>query len=197
MTRPTKRVGPDFWLEQYKLIETLGPLPWQESARQLVYSANLLRARDKLFSYDVIVEGMKSPHPNYGQVCVFHALMLYGLALENLLKGLLVARGAPSTRTGSLDKNLRTHDLDRLFRQAMYSPSAAESRLLKRLQHHVENAKYPHGLRPRDLGADVPNIDSDIRATFQLLEKVEQALQGRKWHLPPIDLRTLGERLLP
>lgn len=58
--------------------------------------------------------------------------MLAGFAMENLLKGQLVARQVASERAGRFRFN--NHDLRQLARDADYEVSDDEDRLLERVQ---------------------------------------------------------------
>ena len=60
------------------------------------------------------------------------AYMLAGFAMENLLKGQLVARQVASERAGRFRFN--SHDLRQLARDADYEVSDDEDRLLERVQ---------------------------------------------------------------
>lgn len=89
--------------------------------------------------------------------------LLYGLAVENLLKGLLVAKSVATPIRGKLNPTLRTHDLPRLFVLAGLKAAPHENRLLRKLQWYVQSGKYPVAIkpssyRPHPEAADPPRI---------------------------------------
>lgn len=105
-------------------------------------------------------------------------LLLYGYALENLVKGLLVARGADATWSGTLNKNLRHHCLTELFRVADVRTTAEDRQLLEDLRDAIESEKYPVGTKPRTrerrLGA---KPEADIERIFGLFRQMEKSLR--------------------
>jgi hypothetical protein len=82
---------------------------------------------------------IESPSPNYGP-----ARLMYGLALENIFKGLMVAAdpGMPSEQR--LSKELRSHDLVLLASRAGFVITDDEKRVLEILSYIVEwGGRYP------------------------------------------------------
>ena len=79
--------------------------------------------------------------------------MLAGFAIENLLKGQLVARESPFNENGKF--KFGTHDLRQLASDAGYQMDEAENRLLERIEEFtVWTARYPvpigsDSMRPR------------------------------------------------
>ena len=75
------------------------------------------------------------------------ALLVYGYAMENALKGLIVQRRAtPSVRNekGELDKQIQGHDLEKLAVAAEITFEAEDQDLLRRLKECVLWAgRYP------------------------------------------------------
>ena len=98
-------------IEEFKRTGQI-PLVWQWSAREFVCAANILRA--KCEDGDLFVPGVPSSNSLWKPYRAIR--LLYGLALENLLKGLLVAQGVDATSTGKLNKKLQTHNLVSLWK---------------------------------------------------------------------------------
>ncbi len=105
-------------------------------------------------------------------------LLLYGLALENLLKGLLVAQGVDATSTGTLNHQLKTHNVLKLWNWAKLPITHATEDLLKRLHWSIEAGKYPVGLHPNP---DDPGLIwvalTNIDEVGGLLDTVEDELR--------------------
>lgn len=166
------------------------PLLWQWTAREFICAGNiLLRALEDPKWFDA------TESPDGAITKPVKAMwLLYGLALENLLKGVLVARGSDATKTGKLNKTLKNHDLVRLWRSAGLPESEATDELLKNLRWSIEPGKYPVGTRP-DAQAPAPMWVSlmNARDVLRLVEQAEDALRtaGQHWALPKTNLANL------
>jgi len=173
----------EVWIDQFKKVGKSASL-WQQSARHLVCAANVLYHRELRIPREAGI----APSG------IFIALMLYGLALENLLKGLLVARGLEATSTGHLSRKLRHHRLRLLCQETGIDISSDEADLLEELQRLIESAKYPFGVHPR-LGKARRGIivPTDFKLTFALIDRVEETLReaAPDRTLERIDLRSL------
>lgn len=78
------------------------------------------------------------------------AYMLAGFAIENLLKGQMVARNGHRDAHGQF--KLKTHDLRQLAQEAGYELDEAASRLLERTQEFtVWTARYPAPILSDDM----------------------------------------------
>ena len=158
------------------------PVAWQLVARAHLAAANVLLQSLRLAG------GSEGPAAK-GHELDFRLMpihLLLGYALENLVKGLLVARGETATwngsfeaeRSSSLDKGLRHHCLPELFRVASLKTSARETRLLEDLRDAIESEKYPVGVRPRfrkrTLGVDP---SADVKGAVELFERMERSLR--------------------
>jgi hypothetical protein len=117
--------------------------------------------------------------------------MLYGLALENLLKGLLVARGAGPKAGRALPKYVTDHRLPKLIRRAGIEPGREEEQLLHWLTAVVTwKARYPVPKSPNDdllpdMFEDVTLLQSQAlkRDMEEMFHKVECLV---KPHAPQI-----------
>jgi hypothetical protein len=165
------------WREEFELTGQ-NPVAWQLIARAHLASANVLIERLRTET--------ELKEPEEFRLLLMPVFLLLGYALENLVKGLLVARGETATwagsfdddRTSSLDRGLRHHCLPELFRIAAMKTTARESRLLEDLRDAIESEKYPIGVRPRSrkrtLGLDP---SADIAGAFDLFERLERSLR--------------------
>jgi hypothetical protein len=118
---------------------------WLCKATELTKSADLLWAQflDDLHAFQ---EGRKLEEPFIGSV----ALMLYGFAIENLLKAGLAARGLAQSGSGNF--SLKSHLLIELSEQLGLSLSGEELQYLERLEHFIAWAgRYPIPLFAQDL----------------------------------------------
>lgn len=162
-------------LEQYQASGQL-PLFWQLTARQFVCAANILRSKCKDDNFFAAKE------PNYNNLWKPHRAvrLLYGLALENLLKGLLVAQGVDATSTGKLNNELKTHNLAHLWKLASLPLTDQEEEILKILHWAIETNKYPVGLKHDAVTPNVfnvANVTANVHRIVALVETVENALR--------------------
>ena len=130
------------WDEQHRLLSNL-PIAWQLKAESLIAAFEVLIADDER------MERENLPGRRIQSV----AYMLAGFAIENLLKGQLVARNEHRDSNGKF--RLVTHDLRQLAFDAGYTLNEDENRLLERIQEFtVWTARYPvpldsEAMRPR------------------------------------------------
>ncbi|MBI4263473.1 MAG: hypothetical protein HY657_03775 [Acidobacteria bacterium] len=169
------------------------PIFWQAQARSLLCAANVLRERARDIDRSRISAPPESEDPP--NLRLMPVYVLYGYALENLVKGLLVARGENATWSGTLDKGLRHHCLTDLFRVAHVHTEEDEHRVLEDLRDAIESGKYPVGIRPqnrsRTLGLDV---SGDFKVIFALFHRIEDSLRQicLDGALVPVEPSTLG-----
>lgn len=129
------------------------PWRWQDAARDLLCTANHLRrrweahprlgfARRGLSEREILLHRHTRPRAT---------LVLCALAVENLLKGLLVARGEnPIGPDGRLAKAFSHHNLAHYADRAQLAPTDRDNRLLAQLSQFALSGKYPIGRFPGD-----------------------------------------------
>lgn len=160
--------------EEHFLRRASQPIAWQEAALSLLASANYLLEAEigplpESFPGDWSWSSGGSVQPQ---------LLLYGAAVENLLKAVRVAQGVPAVTGRSLNPDLATHELWRYADEAGLKPGKAESKLLRRLQDVLEAGKYPVAKKPgRNSAAWSFDYPHDISATWALLERLDEALR--------------------
>jgi hypothetical protein len=170
------------------------PLIWQITARQLIAAANRLRDGHVAAKAKEEMSFYASRMP---------ILLLYGLAAENLVKGILVAKGVlpivPDKKKGSLklSEDIRSHKLVALCTNAGIGLDDAERDLLNNLTWTVEAGKYPVGTKPAIAPADPTPVWlelTNLDGVCALLEKLEGALRGtgEPWVLEQVELCKLG-----
>ncbi|MGH9430772.1 MAG: hypothetical protein ACRD3T_04455 [Terriglobia bacterium] len=201
-SRMGRDIRPDHnrWRDEFERTGQ-NPIAWQLQARSHLGAANVLLQRAQSLPQGrggEVSEDHDPPH-----LRMMPVYLLYGYALENLAKGLLVARGETATwsgsldesRSASLDRGLKHHCLNELFRVAAVKTNAQESRLLDDLRDAIESEKYPVGVRPRyrkrTLGADPVG---NVQRVFALFRRMEQSLHQicLDGVLSPCDPPTLG-----
>ncbi len=161
-------------IEEFKKTGQL-PLVWQWTSREFVCAANILRDQHELRQK----EPARVPEAESLWKLIGPMMLLYGLALENVLKGLLVAQGVDATSTGELNRKLKTHNLLWLWKQADLPNNGAREEVLENLHWSIEAGKYPVGTKP-DIDAPAPvwvaltNVDEILN----LLHIAEDALRG-------------------
>lgn len=168
------------------------PLIWQITARQLIAAGNRLRVGHEAAKETLSFYSSRMP-----------ILLLFGLAAENLAKGVLVARGVlpavPDNKKGSLKLNdeIKGHNLDALCVTVGLVLDATDKDVLNNLSWTTQAGKYPVGTRPAispgdptPMWLELTNLDR----ACQLLERLEDALRntGQPWILEKVDLCKLG-----
>lgn len=162
------------------------PLIWELSGVTLRYGAEVT-LRQVLADTAVRLKHRrrKSLRPSLHGVC----LMLFGLAIENLAKAVIVSRRSPLDSVGQV--RFRNHDLPSLIREAGLSVSGEELILLQRLQGFIEWAgKYPSPRRARGMSFTnsrgrrehhgASSIGSDVQMSRAIADRLESLLSGKR-----------------
>ncbi len=171
-------------IDEYKHAGQL-PLLWQWRAREYICAANVLRrVTDKTDLFALRDTKRWKPHRT--------VRMLYGLALEIMLKGLLIAQGVDATSTGKLNQRLQTHNVLVLWKHAGLPLDPQTEQVLKILHWSIEAGKYPIGTK-FDAFEPVPYLraSATVNQIMRLLETVEAALHATERVLDKTDLRKL------
>lgn len=105
---------PFFWLEQARVLDRAAMLIWAGIGTDLEHMSKL--------PVGSTVRREQFQNANLGGVFWLNA----GLALENILKGLIVKRKPGSLINGRLPRHLKTHDLSKLSKLAKVKLSAIE-----------------------------------------------------------------------
>ena len=156
----------------------LSPSAWKRKATRLKYAA------DRLFDlYDeattrFLQRFSKEAEEGIGPVAAWHSAteaelgrevtdisliteycLLMGYALENLLKGVLMAKHPEYFKPDSKIKNICSHKLVSLYKRCSLHVTADEEELLKKLTDHIEwVGKYPV---PLEMAGMYPRKKSD------------------------------------
>ncbi len=190
------------------------PYSWEAMAYGLVCSANLLYhayapRREKALD----TNSVKTVSPRlYREMSLNVILMLYGLAIENLIKGLIIAEGIvkpfPTVKNAKgmyfdsgdevdysiladvsrrLNRSLLTHDLNRLFKKANVPRSREDTQLLELLEDAIKSGKYPIARDARIRQGAFPYLEGrtlgEIRQHVMALAKtVDNKLCTNKRH---------------
>lgn len=148
------------------------PFAWHETAAYFLASANYLLAMYTRSAGRITWSSSGTNWP---------VLLLYATAVENILKALRVAQGAPTVSNGRLDTYLGNHRLADYARDAsvMSTLGQAEQAMLLQLQDVLEAGSYPvskHPLsNPRAWSFEYPR---DPETIWALLQKVDDALRA-------------------
>lgn len=109
---------------------------WELKAAELEYAAEVLWNR-QLIDFPLQLSKKTAPPAAIGVV-----LMLYGLAIENLAKAIVVAAGSPLDKNGRI--SFKKHNLAELVRSAGIRMTSKDESLLNKLTAFVEWAgRYP------------------------------------------------------
>ncbi len=124
-----------WWKEQFRR-QADHPRTWELKAAELDYAAEVLLNRQ---ASDFPLQLSKKAAP---PVVIGVALMLYGLAIENLAKAIVVATGSPLDKKGRIA--FKTHKLVDLVRNTKIRMTSKDEFLLNKLTEFVEWAgRYP------------------------------------------------------
>lgn len=163
------------------------PQAWQDAAHDLIHAAGIL--------LEAYREGETTEAPERRPPMWRTILMLYGLAAENLIKAIIVAKGPNPASEGKLPHWFTRHNLERLAGQrARLHLAKSHAHLLNRLQAFVECGKYPVGIREGEGRTSfVFSEPIDINDTLQLLEYLDEELARASGGFAPasLDLRHL------
>lgn len=150
---------------------------WQLRAREFICAANILRAKSEEGS----LFGRSAPAASRLSKPYNAVRLLYGLALENLLKGLLIARGLPATSSGKLSQAIHNHKLADLWRMAGFDLTTQTETILNGLRWSIESGKYPIGTRAENHDpharqrAVVGTVN--LNRIVEMIDQVEEALR--------------------
>jgi hypothetical protein len=112
----------------------------------------MLKADSLSDAFEVLIadDERKAAENTQGRRVQSVAYMLAGFAIENMLKGTMVAAGKHRSESGQF--KLKTHDLRQLAVSAGHTLNEEENRLLERVQEFtVWTARYPVPINPEDM----------------------------------------------
>jgi hypothetical protein len=125
------------------------------------------------------------------------ALMLYGFAVENILKALFIAQGQAATTKGRVSKNLITHDLLKLATRTSLPLTPRESEVLDRLSHFISaEGRYPVGILPDNPERKLIPHEEDPEIALAVIERADENLRKLTRALPPCDIAQLCRKSL-
>jgi hypothetical protein len=105
---------------------------WQNAARELICAANVLL---KYVDSPLAPPGRLSKQ---GLITLWRPMMvLYALAVENIVKAVIIARGTDPAPRGTLEGWFKSHDLEKLVLKANLS-FVPDSEFLKKLRDFIE-----------------------------------------------------------
>jgi hypothetical protein len=180
-----------FW----RLVNT--PSYWQDAARDFICGANLLKK--DYYARPRLGFGRRGPLAAYAANRQRHTsprtiIVLYALAIENLLKAIIVALGQdPIGKKGSLEGWFTHHDLNKLAKRARVAGLDAD--LLEQLSDFIRSGKYPVGLADGE-GHRAHNYFPDsvlvgIEHVLPVLEERLHTVPAKRHKLAKIDLLKL------
>ena len=150
-----------FWQSQFQLSAS-EPGLWQLEALRL------RRAADHLFEVycsDLrqLSSGQVTPVDLHNLELASAASLLYGLSLENLLKGIIVKSGAPVIAKWRIQFGRGSgHNLVHLASKASITLNSDEQDLLNRLTRYVEWAgRYPVAKSPEQMALCQKNVSPE------------------------------------
>ena len=123
-------------------------------------------------------------------------MLLYALAVENLLKSIIIARGEDPAPEGQLANWFKHHNLRTHAKRADLS-FPIDSDFLQKLRDFIECGKYPIGRDAKSgKGAKSLTLPDDINSVFDLLDSLEAELRDilPLKSLPETNLRAICTR---
>lgn len=145
-------------------VEQAAPEYWYSYAHELADTADAIYARSKGEWVAYIHTHTDAPNEVYSRPLISRpVLLLYGLSLENLIKGLLISEDPQLLNGGKLSKHLLGHDLIKLAERLKSVQLDANERDLLALLSDV--VPY-HGRYP------VPRNAQDIKPETYISEDV-------------------------
>lgn len=101
-----------------QFVESAAPEYWYTYAIELADTADGVYRASNGTSVAYVYEGEDgSKHAESRSLASRPVLLLYGLALENLIKGILISEDPMLLKDGRLDKSLLVHDLTKLAKR--------------------------------------------------------------------------------
>ncbi len=138
---------PDSWLNYAQELEEAAEALWADSGNSMRIETGT--------QLDGSLVAIKKPSAHLRSY-----ILLAGLALENVLKGLIIAGDAKLISSGRLDKTLKSHKLLNLAKRVNLRFSKNEKHVLQVCQDAIPYwGRYPvpleyHGLQPEDAATD-------------------------------------------
>lgn len=155
----TRAEDPFFWFMQAKDLDMAAMLIWSAIRDDML--------RISRFPVGTVVNVDASPS-NLGGVFWLNA----GMALENLLKGVIIADKPHLANGGSLDRSIRTHDLCVLAKHASIELSVIDTFYLwVGTRCVVWAGKYPSSLKPGETKPPVFS-EADVGAYRRLFNRL-------------------------
>lgn len=139
---------------------------WQHAAREFMSAANRLADL-----YELCGERSYVPYSPM--------MVLYAIAVENLLKAIRVAQGVEVTSNGELSRYFSKHDMIGFAQDAGLTLTMPDSDFLQKLRDLIESGKYPIAKSPSsNKGAWVFSYPADLEHVRAILEQFEEALRS-------------------
>lgn len=138
------------------------------------HKREVLMANEMVTNFDTYKKRRINP---YHLTLHKYNLMFIGLSLECYLKGYLIKLGKINpiqNNTCSLNKDIKSHNLENYFRKAFGDPKQLELEALKNLKRAIEAGKYPIEKSANEFHAFTAHHDRDIKIVKQLIRKIKK-----------------------
>ena len=165
---------------------------WHDHARKFICAAN--RLVDAVGAKRNLLVGPIPPE-EHSYTSFESIMMLFGVAAENLLRALLIAKGTTPVSTDKLSTKLKSRNLVSFAEKAAITITQRERQLLKCLQNCVELGKYPIGTTATSgQGARILVHASNFEGTWALLQKLDdKVLEEGESPFDRVNVMNLGE----
>lgn len=165
--------------QRKKFVEEAAPEYWYTYAQELAETADAIFRKSKTQFVAYIHKSSdgsvtKSRRPLVSRP----VLLLYGLSIENMLKGLLISEDPNLLQGGELSKHLKGHDLAKLSRRLKSMRfKDDEFQLLELLSDVVPyHGRYPVPRRAESMKSEQYISESIFKACSALFKRMEMQL---------------------
>jgi hypothetical protein len=156
------------------------PAHWRRSAESLRDGANVIldsiRAAAMESAPTIPITARIATHVGRRGVC----LLLAGLAIENLVKGLFVQRGHVKTTSSQLAGEVGGHPIRWRLGRMEISLTPSEERLLDRLEAAMWQGRYPVPTEATKLDGVLVTTARDVEEVSRLYERLDALLSEKK-----------------
>ena len=161
--------------DKREFIEQAAPEYWYSYAEELAQTADEIYKTSKGRSVGYIYLNVDGSEKIERRPYVSRpVLLLYGIAIENLIKGLLISENTSLLADGKLSKHLHGHDLKKLTnRLTTFCLTAAEAELADLLSSVVPyHGRYPVPKNSADLSPEIHVTEGIYFACVQFFERL-------------------------
>jgi hypothetical protein len=162
-TRSSHGTQPFSFTSDERFAAAGSPAEWARVALELQYSAKVLWSQEHL---TIALSNSFDAVPSGKSMVTRSSILLYGFALENILKAIIVANNPTTVSTGQLSRSFKSHNLSDLAQFANFVLDANETALCGTLSEAIPYwGRYP-----------IPTKDSDLSDEKDVSQEMMESL---------------------